>query len=119
LLGLLLLTSLEFYQFVKLPILFEHFKEHKTNNPGMTFWNFWTLHYRNGDQKDADYSRDQQLPFQTSDIIQTIFTTGFIVPQIYNVSFSLEFTERSIFTYYPGFIPEYCSTDIFQPPRFT
>lgn len=117
LLGLLLLTSMEFYQLVKLPILIEHFREHQALNPEMTFWSFWNLHYSKGHPKDADYGRDQQLPFQTSDLIQVISSAGFIVPQIYGFNFSVEDTENPVFTYYPGFIPIYCSTDIFQPPR--
>jgi hypothetical protein len=111
-----LLTNLECYQFIKLPVLIEHFREHRENNPQMTFWAYWNLHYK-GHPKDADYNRDQQLPFQTSDAIQVISSSGFILPQIYSFSFSLELINHSIFTYYPGFIPEYCSTDIFQPPR--
>jgi hypothetical protein len=116
LLGIVLLTNLECYQFIKLPVLIEHFKEHKVDNPQMTFWDYWNLHYK-GHPKDADYNRDQQLPFQTSDVIQVISASGFILPQIYSFSFSLELINYSISTYYPGFIPEYCSIDIFQPPR--
>jgi hypothetical protein len=118
LLGLLLFTNLECYQFVKLPILFEHFKEHQAGNSQMTFWDFWTMHYSKGLTKDADYNRDQQLPFQTSNVSLIISSAGFILPPTYNVNFSLDLTENSLFTYYPEFVPQYNSADIFQPPRF-
>ena len=115
-LGLVLITNLECYQFIKLPILIEHFREHRVDNPQMTFWDYWNIHYK-GHPKDADYNRDQQLPFQTSEMIQVISTSGFILPQIYSFSFTLKLINNSVSSYYKGFKLEYNSADIFQPPR--
>lgn len=62
LLSLYLLSTTELYQLLKVPILIEHFMEHKKLNPDMTLEAFLKTHYDNP-VKDADYKTDQKLPF--------------------------------------------------------
>ena len=64
LLLLYLLANTELLEIVRLPILFEHFAEHKQQNEDVSFLDFIVLHYFSSDVKDADYERDQQLPFK-------------------------------------------------------
>jgi len=59
-----LLANTELVEIVRLPILFEHFAEHKQQNKDIRFLDFIVLHYFSSDVKDADYERDQQLPFR-------------------------------------------------------
>lgn len=53
----------EVHQLFKLPVLFQHFWEHKAENPSITFIEFLRLHY-DKIVIDDDYQRDQQLPFR-------------------------------------------------------
>jgi hypothetical protein len=59
---LYLYTHTEFYQFLKIPILIEHFYAHTSQNPALSFWDFMVLHYDHHTQ-DADWKKDKQLPF--------------------------------------------------------
>lgn len=52
-----------FQQFYKLPVLFEHFKEHKEIKK-VSFIDFLEMHYWGEDQDDDDADRDMQLPFK-------------------------------------------------------
>lgn len=60
-----LFTATEFAQMLKLPVLWQHYKEHKQSNTAVSFVSFLQMHYFNGDIKDADYERDMKLPFKT------------------------------------------------------
>jgi hypothetical protein len=64
LLLLYFLVNTELRELMRLPILFEHFSEHKQRNNHITFSDFIVLHYFSGHLKDADFERDQQLPFK-------------------------------------------------------
>ncbi|SDD01331.1 hypothetical protein [Niabella drilacis] len=80
-LSLYLVSSTEAYQFLKIPILVEHFIEHRQEDPGMTLWAFLKMHYDNP-VKDADYQTDQKLPFVShSGSLTLVFTldNGFLV----------------------------------------
>ncbi len=62
LLSLYLVSTTELYQFLKVPVLIEHYMEHKEQNPKLTIGSFFKIHYDNP-VKDSDYTKDQQLPF--------------------------------------------------------
>ncbi len=51
-------------QFYKLPILIEHYQEHK-QLMDLSFIDFLSMHYWGEDLKDNDADRDMQLPFKT------------------------------------------------------
>jgi hypothetical protein len=59
-------TTTEFSQLFKLPVLWQHYQEHRENNKNVSFMSYLAMHYFNGDVKDADYDRDMQLPFKTT-----------------------------------------------------
>ena len=52
-----------FQQFYKLPVLFQHFNEHKEIKK-VSFIDFLEMHYWGEDQNDDDADRDMQLPFK-------------------------------------------------------
>ncbi|HBV14606.1 hypothetical protein [Chryseobacterium carnipullorum] len=62
LLSFYLVSTTELYQLLKIPVLIEHFIEHKEQNKGMTLMAFLKMHYDHP-VKDADYQTDQKLPF--------------------------------------------------------
>jgi hypothetical protein len=61
---------------LKLPLLAEHFNEHKSLNQGTTFWDFLVMHYTNNDVKYADHDKDMRLPFKSHEgsTHSTLFT---------------------------------------------
>ena len=62
LLSLYLVSTTELYQFLKVPVLIEHYLEDKEQNPKLTIGSFFKIHYDNP-VKDSDYTTDQKLPF--------------------------------------------------------
>jgi hypothetical protein len=65
LLVLYLATATPLAELVKVPVLFEHFQEHRQESPDISVLDFFRIHYFNGNKRDADFSRDMQLPFKT------------------------------------------------------
>lgn len=88
LLCLYLVSTTELYQFLKIPILIEHFMEHKEQNPDLSIGSFFRIHYDNP-VKDADYNTDQQLPFVSHAAHLVIVCTPAI-------PFSFQFTDKEL-----------------------
>jgi hypothetical protein len=78
LLSAYLISSTELSQILKLPLLLEHFNEHKTWNEGTTLWSFMIMHYTNNDVKYADHDKDMRLPFKSNEGSVNIFSLSFI-----------------------------------------
>lgn len=58
-------TSLD--QLLKLPVLFQHYMEHKEQNNSVSLMKFIAMHYWGDDDNDNDNDRDAQLPFKKFD----------------------------------------------------
>jgi hypothetical protein len=97
--------------------LIQHYTEHKAGDPSISFLDFISIHYTGIFEKDADYQRDQQLPFRTTECL------------IYSVSIC-EFPSMEIILHPDHELVEnkfllrnetnrsfLCTQDIFQPPR--
>ncbi|MCG2612055.1 hypothetical protein LZZ90_11100 [Flavobacterium sp. SM15] len=65
LLSLYLLGTTQLRELLKIPVLIEHFTEHRKQNPIINFWDFLCEHYADYNHSDKDYDRDMQLPFKT------------------------------------------------------
>jgi len=63
----------------KLPLLLEHFREHRQEEPDISWLSFLILHYFNDAPPDADYARDMQLPFKTMEFSSA--TLALVRPQ--------------------------------------
>lgn len=117
LLSLYLCSTTELYQFLKVPILVEHYFEHKAINPDMTVYAFLKLHYDHH-VKDADWQTDEKLPFITHhDFSNFVFTL--------NPPFTIEIKEkilpafsRKIFVYNDAVLDWEIIDSIWQPPKF-
>lgn len=64
-LTLYLCSTTEASQLLKIPVVFEHFKEHRLEDHSISPLQFLALHYLHGSPRDKDYDRDMQLPFKT------------------------------------------------------
>ena len=111
-----LFSVTEASQLFKLPVLFQHFAEHKKENPNISVVNFIVLHYLSGNIKDKDYEKDMQLPFKTADCA-TAFSVA-TTPNYYQVIIEPPFAESYT---YPALKNNYIlpnhPNDIWQPPR--
>jgi hypothetical protein len=74
--SLYLLGATEAYQLLKVPFLFEHFKEHKQFENGLSFSKFINMHYFQVQTYDNDYQQDMQLPFKASN--RTVSMLNFV-----------------------------------------
>jgi hypothetical protein len=117
-LSVSLLTQTELHQVFKLPVLLNHFAEHKAQNKDMSIGGFIILHYFSGNPKDKDYDRDMQLPFKTTDC--TAMVNVAIIP---SPSYIVKLPAYFIDITYPSLANsrEHFShtADIWQPPRLS
>jgi len=105
---------------MKLPALVQHFIEHTTENPMMTFTSFLKQHYLNSNLKDADYEKDMKLPFKAID------NFGFSINVIFEHPSQLEFSTiencNKFFNISPVHFTNFLSfsylNSIWQPPQF-
>lgn len=67
LLSVYLVSTTELGQLLKLPVLIEHYFEHREKNPALTVMQFLKFHYEGNHlenhPRDDDYEHDRQLPF--------------------------------------------------------
>ncbi|WP_379966345.1 hypothetical protein [Epilithonimonas sp. UC225_85] len=118
LLSLYLVSTTELNQFLKLPILIEHYNEHHKLNPEMSLLAFFKTHYDHP-AKDADYTTDRQLPFVIHSTLSLVFTI--------NTNFVFEFGNLPFKFVNVNHIPVFDEDfyikghlhSIWQPPRFS
>jgi hypothetical protein len=98
---------------LRLPILVEHFVEHRSQVPEMTFFQFLAMHYKTDVAHD---STDMELPFK--DCCNSAVTTFFTLPE-QKVALAVVPSVHApvFFSSYSAFIPASALDEIFQPPR--
>ena len=114
-----LISTTELNQLLKLPILVEHYSEHKEQDQKISFFKFLSMHYASGDVKDKDYDKDQKLPFKSHDgcVIMSVVCafvnahTPFI-KQVYN-------NDKLYSAYSEFFVSSAHLSSIWQPPKFS
>lgn len=106
-------TSLD--QFLKLPVLFEHFKEHQQRDPRVSLLDFLSMHYWGQDLDDNDNDRDMQLPFKKVNINthQVLFARFNKVSQVFVAEQTIP---RTFTAYKDQYHPNPCLTSPFRPP---
>ncbi len=62
-----LLYTTPLQQFLKIPLLLDHFHEHRQKKPTITFLEFIVMHYIGDDGDTSDDNKDMQLPFKKFD----------------------------------------------------
>ncbi len=114
-----LLSTTQLSELLKLPILVQHFIEHKEENKNLSFLGFLEIHYAHGSPHDADYDKDMKLPFKSithSNISSISFCTPLPNfkhnPIIYYKSNKKIFSTYS-FTYSSAFL-----SSIWQQPKY-
>lgn len=103
---------------LKLPLLLEHYLQHKAENKLITLANFLEMHYATTTVYDDDYAQDMQLPFKahTEDLCFSIVSVVpnprySVEPQLTSfIKLTIPLINSSLKTYLS-------SPDIFQPPK--
>ena len=108
-------SNTEFHEMLRMPILFEHFSEHKQKVSDISFWDFLVMHYKSDVSHDAD---DNQLPFKDPGHSFTAPTLAVTTNKMVLQETVLLTKTNHTFTYSETFIASHLS-DIFQPPRIS
>lgn len=112
-----MLSFAELHNLLKIPVLIEHFKEHRQLDPEISFFSFIKIHYFDPVVVDDDYQRDQQLPFRGNDYcIVHVSNTFECLTVIVDISSPNE-APRKFCQFIEVNKPRLFTFDIFQPPR--
>ena len=106
-------SNTEFHEMLRLPILLEHYSEHKQKVSDISFWDFLVMHYKSDVSHDAD---DNQLPFKDPAHSFTAPTLAIPIHKIMLSDTQLIAEVSHVSSYQETFIASHLS-DIFQPPR--
>jgi hypothetical protein len=117
LISIYMFSFAEFHNLVKLPVLFEHFREHRQHDAAISFWSFIQIHYFDPLIIDADYQKDRQLPFRDTDccVLGSTSICEF-APVIMDIDPPAE-QPREYYHFNEVHPPQFTPFDIFQPPR--
>ena len=108
----------EMHEFFKIPLLFEHFDEHKQVDNTISFLDFLSLHYLNGNPKDADYEKDMKLPFKTTDCSANNAVAHYIPKTTLNDTLNTnEIIEKPFFFSHSLYYTSSYLSQIWQPPK--
>jgi hypothetical protein len=103
----------EFHETLRLPVLLEHYAEHKQQVKDMSFWEFLVMHYKTDVSHD---SQDNRLPFKDRG---HSFTAPVMALPLQKIALkeSAPLTEVSHSSIYTEANFSSHLSDIFQPPR--
>lgn len=114
--GFLLLylgSFTELHQVMRLPLLVEHFVEHQSLVPQMSFLEFLVMHYKTDVPHDAT---DMSLPFK--DCSHSVVTPTSVLPeQKIALSEQPALNTQTFSSFYFSFLPASHLSEIFQPPK--
>lgn len=119
-LSIYLFTSTQLKELLKLPLLIEHFIEHKQQDTGISFMEFLSMHYAHGNVKDADYEKDMRLPFKSAENPSGVSLSFYLLAPIVKQDFIIHFTEKQLqFPRYNFTASSAYLSAIWQPPRIS
>lgn len=112
----MIISGTEIHQLLKIPVLLSHFRDHRNENPGLSFIAFLKIHYSDDHPQDNDDREDNELPFKSIGDIAHIDTPvlekRIVTIAKYNYS-------KKHFTFYREGTPKRRSFSIFHPPRIS
>lgn len=116
LLVLFLLQSTELGEFLKFPLLLQHYNQHVHLHPGTTVIGFLKMHYFDKTVVDEDYAQDMQLPFKTLDNHNLNILLSMPPPAIGIARLHPFYLEPKT-VYFSAFVPHNFPGQVFQPPK--
>ena len=108
-----LISFTEFREVLRLPLLVEHYQEHKGKVAEMSFLDFLVMHYKTDVPHD---DTDMSLPFKDCN---HYFSISLVVLPTHKISLinTAEIISPSKGVFYLRHEPKLRAIDIFQPPR--
>ncbi|MEO5908519.1 MAG: hypothetical protein ABIP98_04885 [Ginsengibacter sp.] len=100
-----------------MPLLVEHFVEHREENSHLTLWQFLHMHYAMGDVHDADYAKDMKLPFKSHDNCVASIINVFLPSQKVVITKPVQFIENQHFKIQEPSLQSTFLSNIWQPPK--
>lgn len=119
--GIYMLSFSEVHQFLRIPVLVQHFVEHRHQQPHISLLAFLELHYIRQYLKDEDYQRDNQLPFRAADCCilnaNSLLNGECPYHPVVDVTAHMEETKNEFVLCDEDNHSLLAVADIFQPPR--
>jgi len=113
------MSTMAAQQLVKLPVVFQHFQEHKQEDKSISILQFLSIHYLHGSPKDKDYDRDMQLPFKTSgDCISSIAIAFVSIMVPITIAKPAEIIQQKNYIVLNQYIQSTYLASIWQPPKY-
>jgi hypothetical protein len=100
-----------------MPLLVEHFVEHREENSHLTLWQFLYMHYAMANVKDADYAKDLKLPFKSHDNCVASIINVYLPSQNVIITKPAQFIKNQHFKTQEKFLQPTFLSNIWQPPR--
>ncbi|MEO8117247.1 MAG: hypothetical protein ABI653_06315 [Bacteroidota bacterium] len=116
-LFLYLFSTTELSQLLKMPLLVQHFMEHREMNSEITFWQFLNMHYATGDVKNTEHEKDTQLPFKAHDNCVASISNVYLPTQKISITKPVRILENKHFKTPEQFLLSTFLSNIWQPPR--
>ncbi|WP_316838624.1 hypothetical protein [Pedobacter gandavensis] len=114
---ILLIFSTGLQELIKLPLLFQHYFEHKAINEDITFSTFLFDHYNSVPHTDNDQERDNQLPFKSVDQHSVLSNSAAPPFHKYQIKvFSAQLRTKTVI-YNDDHVPSAYLDTIWQPPK--
>lgn len=118
LLSIYLISLTELKQLMKLPVLVEHFSEHKAKDTGLSLIDFLSNHYAQDNDHDGDEEREMKLPFKSHDGCINSIVSESVPSSSYYLPSKPVYTESKAYSNYTEqFLTSAYLSSIWQPPK--
>lgn len=118
LLAIYLFSATATRELLKLPVLAEHYYDHRKENKNIGFVAFLIMHYYTEDGTDKDAEEDNQLPFKSAEHAATVSFISLTPPLSIEIVPNPESENNNSFGIRNDlFLPSQYLAAIWQPPR--
>lgn len=116
LLTIYLFSATNAKELIKLPLLVEHFYDHRAENKYIGLITFFIMHYSSEDGTDKDAKEDNQLPFKSAELATVSVVS--VTPPSFIKLFTPEIEIKTSFNIGNDLLlPSQYLNKIWQPPR--
>lgn len=117
-LSVFMLASTEFNQLLKIPALFRHYQEHRSEDKEMCFLKYLYLHYGTDHADNGDADKDAQLPFKSFQHTLQFIAGKVSVADVFHISLDFNsYLDRIFGIYIEVSHPRLSLSVIWQPPQ--
>ena len=112
-----LFSTTELSQLLKVPLLIEHYIEHRETNNQFTLIEFLFFHYAVDHGQDDDHENDLELPFKSHHNCVNSFLNVYLPPEKISIENPIRFVEKEIYIKKSRVLITSFIANIWQPPR--